>query len=170
MRFALLLCAAFAVPASLAAQTCALEFTIEVTRGVGDIPPGTELMGHAEFTTEGSFRQEGGSTAHLATGTMALNDTISGPVWALITTSRDFTSDLVGIYAHHVTGFTFAGSRFDGPMALTLYGTPGTRPEPVPPMTQDEWDSLALRRTFQLHSNNGDMLAGDVTALQADCT
>ncbi len=161
---------AFALPGALHAQTCMLDFTVEITRGVGDIRPGTLLDGQAHFTTQGSFRQEGGSTAHLANGEMALDGTITGPVWTLITTSRDHSADLVGIYAHHVTGFAFAGISFEGPMALTLYGPPGTRPAAVPPVTQEEWDSLTLRRSFQLHAESGDMLAGDVTGLSAECT
>lgn len=158
------------MPIQAQAQTCRLDFIISITQGVGDIRPGSELSGRAEFTTEGSFRQEGGATAHFATGTMVLEGDITGPVWTLITTSRDFMFDLVGVYAHHVTGFSFAGATFEGPMALTLYGAPGTRPEPIPPVTQAEWDSLTLRRSFQLHSDSGDMLAGDVTTLTATCS
>lgn len=159
----------FALPSIGQAQTCTLDFTVVITQGVGDIRPGAELAGQAMFTTEGSFRQEGGSTAHLATGQMALGDSISGPVWTLITTSRDFTADLVGIYAHDVTGFSFAGVVFEGPMALTLYGPPGTRPEPTPPISQAEWDALSLRRVLTLHAHGRDMLAGDVTSLTAAC-
>lgn len=159
----------FFLPLPAAALTCTLEFTVEITRGVGDIRPGTQIEGRADFTTQGSFRQEGGSTAHLATGEMRLGESITGPVWTLITTSRDNSADLVGVYAHNVTGFSFAGITFEGPMALTLYGRPGTRPAPTPPVTQEEWDSLTLRRSFQLHAHGRDMLAGDVVNLIADC-
>lgn len=159
------LCAA---PAT--AQTCALDFTIEVTQGVGFIRPGTQLTGTAAFETSGeTFRQEGGTMAHYATGQMTLGDDITGPIWTLITTSRGFAPDLIGIYANDVEGFSFAGTTFDGPMALTLFGAPGTRPDTTPPITQPEWDAMDLRRSFTLHAE-GDMLAGDVVALAAECT
>lgn len=157
-----------ALPA--AAATCALSFTIEVTQGAGTIRPGTELTGQAEFTTQGSFRQEGGVTAHFATGHMRLGPDIEGPIWTLITTSRSFSTDLVGIYAHEVTGLSTAGIAFEGPMVLALYGAPGTRPEPIPPNAQAEWDALSLRRVLTLHAHGQDMLAGDVTDLTAACS
>jgi len=158
------------VAAPVAAQTCSLDFTIEVTQGVGLIRPGTELLGTAEFVTSGqTFRQEGGSTAHIADGLMTIGDGISGPIWTLITTSRGHAADLIGVYAHHIEGFSFAGQDFEGPMTLTLFGAPGTRPTPAPPTTQEEWDNMDVRRTFSLHAD-GDMLAGDVVHLNADCT
>ncbi|MBF9028921.1 hypothetical protein HKCCE3408_00815 [Rhodobacterales bacterium HKCCE3408] len=169
MRIFSVFLAVLALTGPAAAETCRLDFTIEITQGVGDIRPGDMLPGWAEFTTQGSFRQEGGSTAHLATGQMALGEDISGPVWTLIATARNFSADLVGIYAHDVTGFSFAGVDFEGPMALTLFGPPGTRPDAVPPVTQEEWDALDLRRVFVLHAHGLDMLAGDVRELTADC-
>ncbi len=166
----LLAFALFLLPGSLWAQTCTLTFTIEVTQGVGTIRPGTELTGMASYTTQGqSFRQEGGSTAHLASGEMQLGDSIRGPIWTLITTSRGNAADLVGVYAHHVQGLSFAGVDFVGPMALTLFGEAGSRPNNDPPTTQDEWDSMDLRRAFSLHAQGADMLAGDVTALTVEC-
>lgn len=134
------------------------------------IPPGTTLQGRADYTVEGrSIRQEGGTTAHLATGRMVLGDTIAGPIWTLITTSNSPTADLMGVYARDVEGLSFAGTVFEGPMALTLFGLPGTRPTPAPAVTQAEWDRLNLRRAFSLHADGQDMLAGDVTALSVDC-
>ncbi|ABD53675.1 hypothetical protein [Jannaschia sp. CCS1] len=169
MRY-LLVALALCLAPPATAQTCALEFTIEVTQGVGFIRPGTQLPGTAEFETSGqTFRQEGGTMAHYATGQMTLGDDISGPIWTLITTSRGFAADLIGVYANDVEGFSFAGTDFNGPMALTLFGEPGTRPDTAPPMTQPEWDAMDLRRSFTLHAD-GDMLAGDVVALAAECT
>ncbi|MBL4626499.1 MAG: hypothetical protein JKY00_00390 [Roseicyclus sp.] len=170
----------FAAPAT--ALTCTLNFTIEITQGVGTIRPGTHLPGFAEFTTDGrSFRQEGGSTSHLATGTMTIGDgtgggigtgggEIGGPIWTLITTSRSNAADLVGVYAHHIEGLSYGGLDYEGPMALTLYGAPGSRPEAVPPTTQAEWDGLDLRRAFMLHAPGADMLAGDVLGLTVECS
>lgn len=153
-----------------AAQTCTLVFTIEVTQGVGMIRPGEHLEGRAEYTRLGqSYRQEGGSTAHLASGVMSLGDSISGPIWTLITTSRSNAADLVGVYAHHVSGLTVAGVSFEGPMALTLYGAPGTRTDTEPPTEQADWDVLTLRRAFSLHAHGSDMLAGDVLDLTVTC-
>ncbi|MBF9048963.1 hypothetical protein GTA62_04030 [Roseobacter sp. HKCCD9010] len=158
-------------PGLALAQTCSLDFTIEVTQGVGEIRPGTLLNGSAEYTTVGqSFRQEGGSTAHLASGEMVLGDSISGPIWTLITTSRGNAADLVGVYAHHVEGLSVAGVSFDGPMALTLFGPPGSRENVAPPQTQEDWDRMDLRRAFSLHASGADMLAGDVTMLTVQCT
>lgn len=163
------LCLAAAIPAT--AQTCRLDFTVEVTQGVGDIRPGAHIPGRATWTALGrSFRQEGGSTAHLATGEMSLqNGAIRGPIWTLITTSNGAAADLIGVYAHEVRGLTVAGVAYDGPMALTLFGASGTRPEPAPPATQEEWDRMAMRRAFTLHAHGRDMLAGTVTGLTARC-
>ena len=169
MRPLLMSLALLAAPTAAMASSCELEFRIEITRGVGDLRPGDIIAGVADFTTMGEFRQEGGATAHLAQGTMVIDDRIVGPVWTLITTSDNPTAELVGIYAHDVTGFEYAGTVFDGPMALTLYGSSGSRAAPVPPTSQDEWDSLDLRRTFQLHAHGQDMLAGTVVELVADC-
>lgn len=170
-----LICAALAA-SPLTAETmpvggtCTLAFRIEVTQGVGPYRPGDILDGAAEYRASGrSFRQEGGSTAHLAQGEMRLGDTIRGPIWTLITTSRGSSADLVGVYAHHVEGLDFAGVAFEGPMALTLFGAPGTRPTTAPPVTQAEWDRMDLRRAFSLHAQGRDMLAGRVTALTVTC-
>lgn len=151
----------FATPA-MAAQTCTLDFTIEVTQGVGLIRPGTQLPGHAEFTTHGqSIRQEGGSTGHLAMGNMRIGDDIAGNVWTLITTSRGNAADLVGLYARDVQGLSYGGLDYEGPMALTLFGAPGSRLSSSPPVTQAEWDDMDVRRAFSLHAHGADMLAGD---------
>ncbi|MEM6390169.1 MAG: hypothetical protein AAF825_10060 [Pseudomonadota bacterium] len=154
------------------AQSCELAFTIEVTQGVGMIRPGTELDGSVSFVTSGDrFRQEDGVVAHLLEGEMRLEPDIRGGVWTMITTMRDFGTDLVSVYAKDVTGFSFAGVRFDGPMVLTLYGAPGTRADQNPPQSQADWDELDLRRSFQLHAFGGnDMLGGDITALEAECS
>lgn len=170
MRLILTLAATLALAAPAQALHCTLDFTIEVTQGVGLIPPGSELAGSASFDTSGeTFRQEGGTTAHYASGQMQIGDDISGPIWTLITTSRGSAADLIGIYAKEVEGLSFAGQVFDGPMALTLFGVSGARPEDTPPRTQDEWDVMDLRRSFSLHAD-GDMLAGNVVSLTADCT
>lgn len=151
-------------------QTCTLNFTIVVTQGVGSIAPGAHLTGRAEYTRLGqSYRQEAGSTAHLASGVMSLGDSISGPIWTLVTTSRRNAADLVGVYAHHVSGLTVAGVSFEGPMALTLFGAPGTRADNEPPTLQADWDALTLRRAFSLHAHGTDMLAGDVLDLTVAC-
>ncbi len=153
------------------AQTCAIDFTIEVTQGVGFIPPGTLIPGHASFSTDGrSFPQEGGTTGHMANGAMLLGDDIFGEIWAVTTTSFGSSSDMVGVFARDVEGFSFAGVRYEGPMSLTLFGLPGTRPVPAPPTTQEEWDALDLRRAFSLQAHGTDMLAGDVLDLTATCS
>lgn len=169
--FASLLLLLFA-PAPLLAQSCEVAFTVRVTQGAGPFQPGDTIEGAASFTTQGArFRQEGGSTAHLATGEMRLGDTISGPIWTLVITSEGPAADLVGIYAHNVEGFSVAGIDFAGPMALTLFGRPGTRPDAFPPTRQEDWDRLDLRRAFSLQAPLGrDMLAGDVTDVTVNCS
>ncbi|WP_071673098.1 hypothetical protein [Nioella nitratireducens] len=158
------------LPAKAIALTCSLTFSVHVTHGIGTYPPGTDLQGAAQFETLRSFRQEGGATAHLATGTMSLDGHITGRLWTLITTSRTVAADLVGLYALDVEGLSFVGQEFRGPMAITLYGDPGSWPYARPPISQEEWDSLTLRRVFQLHApDSNDMLGGDVTALTASC-
>lgn len=174
MRWLLiLLTLGFATP--LAAQTCTLDFTIEVTQGVGIIRPGTRLPGTAHFTTDGrSFRQEGGSTAHLATGNMTIGDGVGGvfggPIWTLITTSRSHAADLVGVYARNIEGLSYGGLDYSGPMALTLFGPPGSRPEETFPTTQSDWDDMNVRRAFFLHARGSDMLSGNVLDLVVNCT
>lgn len=158
------------VPTQALALSCTLSFGVTVTHGIGRYPPGTALQGSARFETRGSFRQEGGATAHLATGTMTLDGQITGRLWTVITTSRTEAADLVGLYALDVEGLTFVGQDFTGPMAITLYGDPGSWPHDRPPIGQAEWDSLDLRRVFQLHAPaSSDMLGGDIVALTADC-
>lgn len=167
LRLTLLL---FCLPAPAMALACSLGFSVSVTHGIGPYPPGTVLDGTAEFETHRSFRQEGGATAHLATGTMTLEGQITGRLWTLITTSRTVAADLVGLYALDVEGLSFIGQDFRGPMAITLYGDPGSWPHARPPISQAEWDSLDLRRVFQLHApDSSDMLGGDITALVAEC-
>ena len=153
------------------ALTCDLAFTIDVTQGVPAFPPGSKLGGRASFRTLGDeIRQEGGATAHLATGEMVLGEDISGPIWTVIVTSEGSAADLVGLYANKVSGLSVAGVEFAGPMALMLYGQPGARPEPEPPVTQAEWDRFDMRRVFSLQAPQGrDMLAGDVSALTVTC-
>jgi len=160
-----------AAPHAAMASSCTLDFTIHVTQGVGTILPGARLPGQAQFTTTGpTFRQGGGSTAYLATGVMTLGDTIAGPIWALTTTSNGSVVDLVGVYARDITGLSVVGVDFAGPMVVTLFGAPGSRPDTALPTAQAEWDRMDLRRSFTLHAQGYDMLAGDVTALTADCS
>jgi hypothetical protein len=158
-------------PALAPAQTCDLAFTVILTQGAGPLHPGDALEGEATFTAIGeSFRQEGGSTAHLASGEMRIGDTISGQVWTLIITSEGPSSDLIGVYAHHVEGFSVAGIDFSGPMALTLFGPSGSRPDPNPPTAQEDWDRMDLRRAFTLSAPEGrDLLTGDVTEVLVNC-
>jgi hypothetical protein len=47
-------------------------------------------------------------------------------------------------------GFSVAGIDFSGPMALTLFGPSGSRPDPNPPTAQEDWDRMDLRRAFTL--------------------
>jgi hypothetical protein len=158
-------------PGLTAAQSCTVDFTVRITQGVGPIRPDDEMQGHAEYTMLGrSIRQEGGSTAWLASGEMRLGEEISGRIWTLMTTAEGPTADLMGVYAVEVEGLTFAGVPFEGPMALTLFGRPGTRDDPAPPTRQEDWNALDLRRAFSLQADGHDMLAGDVTALTVECT
>jgi len=152
------------------AERCHLDFTVEITQGVGPFRPGDRVAGQADYDTTGqTIRQEGGSVAHLARGEMRLGPDIRGEIWTLIVTSRGAAADLIGVYARNVTGLNFAGVAFEGPMALTLFGTPGTRSDAGPPRGQEDWDEMHLRRAFSLHAHAVDMLAGDVVALSARC-
>lgn len=166
-RFLLLLAL---IPAPAFALTCTLQFDLVVTQGIGPYPPGTNLVVDAEFDTQGTMRQEGGATGHLATGTMVLDGDIRGRIWALISTSRPHAANLIALYAVDVEGLTFVGQEFRGPMTLTLYGDPGGWPYDRPPITQEEWDSFDLRRSFLLHSiQSRDWLAGDIGSVTASC-
>jgi hypothetical protein len=159
------------LPALVSAQTCRIEFAVTVTQGVGMIAPGTRLAGSAAFRLVGrSFRQEGGSTAHLAEGLMTLETGVSGEIWALATTSQGAVADMVGVYARNVVGLSFGGVDYAGPMMITLYGPPGSQPDSAPPTTQAGWDAMDLRRSFAVHAQGYDRLAGDVTTLDVICT
>lgn len=168
---AVALALATTLPLQAAAQSCELSFTIEVTQGVGDLRPGTRLPGKASFTQDGeSFRQEGGATAHAAHGEMQIGDVITGPIWTVITRSNGSIADLVGVHARNVEGLSVAGIPYEGPMLLTFFGPPGSRPQPAPPVTQDDWDRLNQARNFTIQGRGLDMLAGDVTDLMVDCS
>ena len=158
------------LPRAALALTCSLQFDLVVTQGIGPYPPGTSLSVTAQFETVRSFRQEGGATGHLVSGTMVLDGDIAGRLWSVITTSREHAANLVGLYAVDVEGLTFVGQEFRGPMTITLYGEAGQWPYDRPPITQEEWDSFDLRRSFLLHSiATRDWLAGDITSLTAAC-
>jgi len=168
--FLILLALSWGRPALAQSLSCSLTFELEVTQGIGPYPPGTPLTVAAEFETLRSFRQEGGATAHLTSGTMVLDGDISGRLWSLISTSRDQAANLIGLYAVDVEGLTFVGQEYRGPMTITLYGEAGQWPHERPPITQAEWDSFNLRRSFLLHSiESRDWLAGDITSLTAAC-
>jgi hypothetical protein len=171
-RRAILLLATVAatVPAAAPALTCRLDFTVVVTRGVGTIPDGERIAGTARFTTTGrSFSQEGGATAFLAEGEMRLGEDIAGPVWTLVTSAGGPTADMMAVFARDVEGLSFAGIDFEGPMALTLYGPPGTLAGPEPPRAQPDWDRLDLRRAFTIAAQGYDMLTATVSDLTATC-
>jgi hypothetical protein len=158
------------LPQTAIALTCSLQFELVVTQGIGPYPPDTTLSVTAQFETVRSFRQEGGAIGHLVTGTMVLDGNIAGRLWSVISTSRDQAANLVGLYAVDVEGLTFVGQEFRGPMTVTLYGEAGQWPYDRPPITQEEWDSFDLRRSFLLHSiESRDWLAGDITSLTAAC-
>lgn len=158
------------MPVLAQAATCHIDFAITVTQGVGTIRPGAGLTGTADFTATGtSFRGEGGATVHLATGEMRLGGDVTGEIWALVTTSQGAVADLVGVQARNVRGLSFAGIGYRGPMTISLYGRPGSRPDTAMPTTQTDWDAMDLRRSFALHAQGYDRLAGDITALTVTC-
>ncbi|MGP1357437.1 hypothetical protein [Roseicyclus sp.] len=160
----------FAMPASAQVMTCRLDFEVVVTQGVGEILNGDRLAGTAEFQTTGrTLPQEGDGAAWFATGEMRLGPDIAGTIWMVVTAAGGPTADLIGIYAEDVEGLSFAGIDFEGPMALTLYGRAGTLDGPVPPMRQEAWDRLDLRRAFTLAAHGYDMLTGSVAELRVEC-
>jgi hypothetical protein len=163
---------ALMLPQPTAAQTCDLTFTVILTQGAGTMRPGTELAGAANFTTDGqSFPSGGGSIAHLASGEMLIGDAISGAIWTLVINSDGAVVDLVGLYANDVEGLSVAGIAFSGPMVLTLFGRSGARADPDPPILQEDWDRLDLRRAFTLEAPEGrDSIQGDVTDLLVECS
>lgn len=152
------------------AMSCALDFAFTVTQGAGTIRPGTPMTGSARFTTTGqSLAAGGGSLAHIATGEMRVGPDIRGQVWAIITTSGNPVADLLAVHARDVTGMTFAGLAYRGPMTLNLYGRPGTLPAPIIPTDPALWAAMDLRRSFALHAYGYDRLAGAITTLSVTC-
>ncbi len=152
------------------AVTCDLDFSVEITHGVGPYRPGTILEGTASFTTERMFRQEGGAMAHLSTGMMTVDDDITGRLWAVITTMRTHANDMIALHAIDVEGLTYVGQEFRGPMTLTLFGDPGSWGHERPPLTQAEWDSLNVRRSFQLLASPwNEALSGEIIRLVPQC-
>lgn len=152
------------------AQGCGLSFGLTVTQGVGTLRPGDRLTGTADFTPTGrSFRGEGGARVHLARGEMRLGDGITGEIWALVTTAGNPVADLLAVHARNVTGMDFAGIAYRGPMTISLYGRPGSLAGPAVPTDQAAWDAMDLRRSFALHAQGYDRLAGDMDTVTVDC-
>lgn len=169
-RQTLCMLACLVMPAAAGAQSCEIGFSITVTQGVGTVRPGESLSGSADFATTGeSFRGEGGAHVHIARGEMRLGDDIRGEIWALVTTSGNPVADLVAVHARNVTGMDFAGIAYLGPMTLSLYGRPGSLPAAIVPTDQPAWDAMDLRRSFALHAQGYDRLAGDITELTLAC-
>jgi hypothetical protein len=153
------------------AQTCDLAFTVILTQGAGPLRPGDELEGEATFTAIGeSFRQEGGSTAHLASGEMRIGDTDLG---AYLDAHHHVRGAVLRPHRRlcpPCRGLSVAGIDFSGPMALTLFGPSGSRPDPNPPTrrrTGTAWTCAAPSR-FQAPEGR-DILTGDVTEVLVNC-
>ncbi len=140
---------------AVAAQTCTLDFTIEVTQGVGDDPPRhpagrprgvhsprPELpAGRRIDRASGLGRDDPRATASPArSGRSSPPRAATPPTWSAST-------------RNHVSGLNVAGVDFGGPMALTLFGDPGTRTDTDSPTEQAEWDAMTLRRAFSLHAH-----------------
>jgi hypothetical protein len=168
MSLCLIACLLMASPGL--AQRCELTFTITVTQGVGTLRPGDSLTGTADLTATGeSFRGENGTQVHVATGEMRLGEDIRGEIWALVTTAGNPVADLLAVHARDVTGMDFAGIAYRGPMTINLYGRPGSLPAAIVPIDQPAWDAMDLRRSFALHAQGYDRLAGDIAALTVAC-
>lgn len=169
-RYTLITLCLALTPSPVLAERCVIDFTIVITQGVGSFRPGDRIAGVADYTTTGqTILQGNGTTAHLAQGEMRLGPDITGQIWTLIVTSNGPVADLIGVYARDVSGLSVAGVAFEGPMALTVFGRPGTRPVADAPLTQAAWDAMRLRRAFSLSAHAVDLLAGDVVALTALC-
>lgn len=169
-RFLFLLLALSFSPMVAIAQSCTLSFRVLVTQGIRPMPPGSLLEGSARLALSGaSIRQEGGSITHLATGEMHLGPDITGRIWALGVTAHSPVADLIAVFARDVSGLSFGGLAYGGPMMITLYGPPGSRPDTTPPTTQADWDAMTLQRRFALHAPGYDRIAGDITALAITC-
>lgn len=157
-------------PSMGVAQNCALSFQVEVTQGIRPIPPGSMLAGRAQFRLTGaSIRQEGGAITHLAEGEMHLGPGITGRIWALGITAQSPVADLIAVFARDVSGLSFGGLDYGGPMMITLYGQPGSRPDTSLPTAQADWDAMTLQRRFALHAPGYDRIAGDITSLSITC-
>lgn len=169
-RFLFLLAALSLAPMMASAQSCALSFRVTVTQGIRPIPPGSVLEGSARFALTGAaIRQEGGAMTHLAAGEMRLGPDIIGQIWALGITAESPIADLIAVFARDVQGLSFGGVDYGGPMMITFYGPPGSRPDTAPPTAQADWDAMTLQRRFALHAPGYDRIAGDTTALQISC-
>lgn len=166
-----LVAALIAQPLIARAQSCSLSYQLTLTQGIAPLPVGTTLAGSASFRLSGQrIGQEGGATTHMTEGEMRLEPGISGDLWALGTTSNGAVSDMIALFARDVQGLTDAGRRYGGPMMITLYGPPGSRPDTGPPTTQADWEAMTGPRRFALHAYGHGRLAGDVTALAIHCT
>jgi hypothetical protein len=152
------------------AQSCTLSYHLTLTQGIAPLPAGTQITGSAQFQLTGArIPQEGGATTHLAQGEMQLDPGITGDLWALGTTSNGAVADMIAVFARDVRGLTLDGIGYAGPMMITLYGPPGSRPDTGPPTTQADWDAMTGPRRFALHAYGHGRLAGDVTALTIAC-
>ena len=106
---------------------------------------------------------------HLAAGEMRFGPDIMGQIWALGITAKSPVADLIAVFARDVRGLTFGGLDYGGPMMITLYGPPGSRPDTAPPTEQADWDAMTLQRRFAIHAPGYDRVAGDITSLLISC-
>lgn len=163
--------ALIAQPLIARAQDCSLTYALTLTEGIAPLPVGTTLAGSARFRLSGArIAQEGGATTHLTRGEMRLEPGISGDLWALGTTSNGALADMIALFARDVQGLTHAGQHYGGPMMITLYGPPGSRPDTGPPTAQADWDAMTGPRRFALHAYGHGRVAGDVRELAIRCT
>lgn len=171
LRLALCLIGVLAVQPSVAtAQSCTLSYRILVTQGIPPLPEGAELAGSAAFRLTGErFAQGGDATTHRISGEMRLGPDIAGELWALGTASGGGRADMIALFARDVTGLSHGGVTYAGPMMITLYGPPGSRPDSGPPIAQSDWDAMTGPRRFSLHAYGHGRVAGDVTALTLSC-
>lgn len=166
----LLVAALIAHPMIARAQSCTLSYQLTLTQGIAPLPAGTQITGSARFDLTGArIAQEGGATTHLTQGEMRLGPGITGDLWALGTTSNGAVADMIAVFARDVRGLAHDGLAYAGPMMITLYGPPGSRPDTSPPTAQTDWDAMTGPRRFALHSYGHGRLAGDVTALSISC-
>ena len=118
--------------------------------------PGETLTGTVEFTVQSSWRQGSETVSYFSAGTMTVEragqGAVTGRIGVVHVIRTPHTADYISIDATGAAGDLGGRLSYADPMLVTLYARPGTLPGSDLPRTEAEWNILAPRRDFQVHT------------------